>query len=85
MEPYIVFIPGLVDGKISLTEEEFKTIIKRAYDDGYADGIKNYSWGPYYWPINTPVEPYRPIIWTSSSTSTKETITSPDKPQEINY
>jgi len=80
MEPYIVFIPELVNGKINLTEEEFKTIIKRAYNDGYTEGMKNYSWSPYYWPINTPVDPYRPIIWTSSNSSTNETITTPGKP-----
>ena len=48
MEPFVVIVKELKDGKISLTENELKRIIKQAYNEGYNEGNKN-KW--YNWPI----------------------------------
>lgn len=38
MKPYVVVIKQIKDGKIILTEQELKSIVERAYNDGYSDG-----------------------------------------------
>lgn len=38
MKPYVVIIKQIKDGKVILTEEELKSIVERAYNDGYSDG-----------------------------------------------
>ena len=43
MKPYVVIIKQMQNNKIILTEEELKSIIERAYNDGYNDG------NSYYW------------------------------------
>ena len=45
MKPYVVIIKQIKDGKIILTEQELKSIVERAYNDGYNDGSsKNWWW-----------------------------------------
>ena len=45
MKPYVVIIKQIKDGKIILTEQELKSIVERAYNDGYNDGLsKNWWW-----------------------------------------
>lgn len=44
MEPFVVIVKELKDGKISLTESELKRIIKQAYNEGYNEGSKNKWW-----------------------------------------
>lgn len=44
MEPVIVVVKEIKNGKIQLTEDELKTIVRRAYSDGYWDGKKTNYW-----------------------------------------
>lgn len=56
MEPVVVIVKEIKNGKIMLTEDELKTIVRRAYNDGYWEGRKNNWYGgitytntsPYY-------------------------------------
>lgn len=50
MEPVVVIVKEIKNGKIMLTENELKTIVQRAYNDGYWEGRKNnwYSGGITY-------------------------------------
>lgn len=63
MEPVIVVVKEIKNGKIMLTEDELKTIVRRAYSDGYWEGRKN-NWycGTYYNSTN-------PYITTTNGTS----------------
>ena len=57
MEPVVIIVKDMKNGKILLTEQELKEIVRRAYNDGYWEGRKN-CWsyggitytntGPYY-------------------------------------
>ena len=57
MEPVVIIVKDMKNGKILLTENELKEIVRRAYNDGYWEGRKN-CWsyggitytntGPYY-------------------------------------
>lgn len=38
MKPYVVIIKQIKDNKIILSEDELKSIVERAYNDGYNDG-----------------------------------------------
>ena len=54
MEPVVIIVKDMKNGKILLTEQELKEIVRRAYNDGYWEGRKN-NW--YYGGItytNTP-------------------------------
>lgn len=57
MEPVVVVVKEIKNGKIMLTEDELKTIIRRAYNDGYWEGKKNNWYGgitytPYTYTTN---------------------------------
>ena len=54
MEPVIIIVKEMVKGKITLTEEELKAIIRQTYNEGYWEGRKN-SWLNY------------PITYTSTT------------------
>lgn len=46
MDPVVIIVKDIKNGKIQLTEEELKEIVRRAYNDGYWEGKKN----NFYWP-----------------------------------
>lgn len=48
MKPYVVIIKQMKDNKIILSEQELKSMIERAYNDGYNDG-NSYFWRHYNW------------------------------------
>lgn len=57
MEPVVVVVKEIKNGKIMLTEDELKTIVRRAYNDGYWEGRKNCWYGggiTYTGVTNTP-------------------------------
>lgn len=57
MEPFVVIVKELKDGKISLTESELKRIIKQAYNEGYNEGNKNKWWSSPFVYTNTTANP----------------------------
>ena len=69
MEPVVVVVKEIKNGKIMLTEDELKTIVQRAYNDGYWEGRKNnwYSGGITY----TGTSPYITTINSTSSNPDK--------------
>lgn len=72
MEPVVVVVKEIKNGKIMLTEDELKTIVRRAYNDGYWEGRKN-NW-------------YGGITYTNTSpyiTTTNGTSSNPDKYADI--
>lgn len=73
MEPVVVVVKEIKNGKIMLTEDELKTIVRRAYNDGYWEGRKNnwYCGGITY----TNTNPY--------ITTTNGTGSNPDKYADI--
>lgn len=73
MEPVVIIVKDMKNGKILLTEDELKTIVRRAYNDGYWEGRKNnwYCGGITY----TNTNPY--------ITTTNGTNSNPDKYADI--
>ncbi len=73
MEPVVIIVKEIKNGKILLTEDELKTIVQRAYNDGYWEGRKNnwYGGGITYTGTN-------PYITTTNGTSSN-----PDKYADI--
>ena len=73
MEPVVIIVKDIKNGKILLTEDELKTIVRRAYNDGYWEGKKNnwYCDGITYTNTN-------PYITTTNGTSSN-----PDKYNNI--
>lgn len=72
MEPVVVVVKEIKNGKIMLTEDELKTIVRRAYNDGYWEGRKN-NW-------------YGGITYTSTNpyiTTTNGTSSNPNKYADI--
>lgn len=65
MEPVVIIVKDIKNGKILLTEDELKTIVRRAYNDGYQEGRKN-NW-------------YGGITYTSPYYTTTTTNSTPDK------
>jgi hypothetical protein len=57
MEPVVVVVKEIKNGKIMLTEDELKTIVRRAYNDGYWEGRKNNWYGGITY-RNTTTTPY---------------------------
>ena len=57
MEPIVIIVKELKDGKISLTESELKHIIKQAYNEGYNEGNKNKWWNSPFVYTNTTTNP----------------------------
>ena len=53
MDPIIVVIKEIKNGKIQLTEEELKGIVRRAYNEGYWEGKKNYYYSPFTYTSTT--------------------------------
>ena len=45
MEPVVIIVKDIKNGKILLTEDELKTIVRRAYNDGYWEGRKTNWYG----------------------------------------
>lgn len=45
MEPVVIIVKDIKNGKILLTEDELKTIVRRAYNDGYWEGKKTNWYG----------------------------------------
>ena len=45
MEPIVIIVKELKDNKITLTEQELKSIVRQAYNEGYNEGKKTYWWG----------------------------------------
>ena len=73
MEPVVIIVKDMKNGKILLTEDELKTIVRRAYNDGYWEGKKN-NW--YYGGITyTSTNPY--------TTATNGTGSNPNKYADI--
>ena len=70
MEPVVVIVKDMKNGKILLTEDELKTIVRRAYNDGYWEGRKNNWYGGITY-FNTTTTPY---TYTTNGTSSN-----PDK------
>ena len=64
MKPYVVIIKQTKDNKIILSEDELKSIVERAYNDGYNDGNR-------YW-FNNPS-----ITYTYNNPLTTDHTTSP--------
>ena len=52
MKPYVVIIKQMQNNKIILSEQELRSMIERAYNDGYNDG-NSYYWRHYNWPYVT--------------------------------
>ena len=75
MEPVVIIVKDIKNGKILLTEQELKDIVRRAYNDGYWDGKKNswYCGGITY--TNTTTTPY---TYTTNGTGSN-----PDKYADI--
>lgn len=76
MKPYVVIIKQMKDNKIILTEDELKSIVQRAYDDGHSDGYdKGYEAGRknYWW--NTPSITYNPNYPYGNTITTDHTNT----------
>ena len=74
MEPVVVIVKDMKNGKILLTEEELKTIVRRAYNDGYWEG-KKYNWYGGITYTNTTTTPY--------TYTTNVTGSNPDKYADI--
>lgn len=74
MEPVVVIVKDMKNGKILLTEDELKAIVLRAYNDGYWEGRKNNWYGGITY-TNTTTTPY---TYTTNGTSS-----SPDKYADI--
>ena len=72
MEPVVIIVKDIKNGKILLTENELKEIVRRAYNDGYWEGRKNcWSYGGITY-TNTP------YTYTTNGTSSN-----PDKYADI--
>ena len=74
MEPVVVVVKEIKNGKIMLTEDELKTIVRRAYNDGYWEGRKNNWYGGITY-TNTTTTPY---TYTTNGTGSN-----PDKYADI--
>lgn len=74
MEPVVVIVKEIKNGKIMLTENELKTIVQRAYNDGYWEGKKNNWYGGITY-TNTTTTPY--------TYTTRGTDSNPDKYSNI--
>ena len=78
MKPHVIFIKVTPkDGKVTMTENEFKKYLEKAYEDGYNDG-KQYT--PYWYggytynttagnTTNIPYQPNKYEVTCSSDTS----------------
>lgn len=86
MDPVIIIVKDIKNGKILLTEQELKEIVRRAYNDGYWDGKKtNWWYEPYYYTTciggndtlttNKTPERYNNITITCDNTKTASEIT----------
>ena len=73
MEPIVVIVKEIKNGKILLTEDELKELIRRAYNDGYWEGKKNNQYCGGFIYTNT-----NPYITTTNGTSSN-----PDKYADI--
>ena len=69
MEPFVVIVKELKDGKISLTESELKLIIKQAYNEGYSEGNKK-NWWNYPITYTTATNAPQPVTIDYSKTNT---------------
>lgn len=71
MEPIIIFIDEKIEGgKVFISPERLKEIVKDAYNSGYADGKRDGTTivspsTPIVPPTTTPNTPYTPFWWTS--------------------
>ena len=56
-------------GNVKITKDELKELVRKAYDEGYAQGCKSPS--PSISPITTPTYPWTPVgpnwVYTTGS------------------
>lgn len=81
MEPVVIIVKDVKDGKIQLTEQEIKDMVRRAYTEGYWDGKRSGTGGFWYNdPLNIP-----PYITTTSRTyePNKYEITCSNEPEQV--
>lgn len=84
----IVYV-DVKNGKVDLTKDQLEKLLKQKYDEGYNDGKKfcgsvTYTTCPYsYWscPYHWTNQPS--ITWTSSNSSSDNTITCTSSDQTI--
>ena len=83
MEPVVIVVKEIKNGKISLTEDELKEIVLRAYNDGYCEGKKNNWYGSITYTNTTP--PPTPLYTTTCNNTPEKynniTITCSDDNQ----
>ena len=67
MEPIVIIVKDIKNGKIMLTEDELKTIVRRAYNDGYWEGRKTNWYGGITYTTTTARSTDLPINYDNTS------------------